>query len=403
MTDSLLRAGSIDFDALVVPPPPGHLGPVLPNGNQPGSPARCAEGSRRWMDHHGRRNRGFRGGVRLVGRSRACRRRQLLHRRTRAHAARPRTPAGVSGADADPHLCGAVQAIVHAGLKPVLVDVDETTLAVSAEGVARAAKGGASAMVVQHMAGYPLPTDALAAAAGLDRHFVIEDAAHGLGAAVGTSPVGSTSQAACFSFYATKNLPLGEGGAVTTSDAELAERIRVARLHGMSRDAWRRYHRAGSWRYSVDEAGLKANFTDIQAAIGRAQLRRLATWQARRGAIAAHYDRFLAGVPGLELPPRPLDGLHAWHLYIVRVLPCFGLGRDDLIDALAQIGIGTSVHFIPVHHQPYFRRTLGPAACDGLPVADRVFPRLLSLPMFPGLADSDIERVCGALDALATR
>jgi dTDP-4-amino-4,6-dideoxygalactose transaminase len=298
--------------------------------------------------------------------------------------------------------CGAVQAIVHAGLRPVLVDVDEDTLTVSAEGVAKAARNGAAAMVIQHMAGYPIPVAELAAAAGITADTVVEDAAHGLGAAVGAQPVGSSSRAACFSFYATKNLPIGEGGALTTTDGDLAERWRRMRLHGMSHDAWRRYDRLGTWRYTVDAAGMKANFTDLQAAIGREQLRHLAGWQERRAAVAARYDAQLGGVRGLRLPPRPAAGTHAWHLYIVRVgARAFGLDRDTVSVRLADAGIGTSVHFIPVHHLPYFRDLLGLEACGELAAADRVFPELLSLPMHPGLTDSDVDRVCGVLADLA--
>jgi len=297
--------------------------------------------------------------------------------------------------------CGAVQAIVHARLRPVLIDADEQTLTVSAAGVAEAARRGAAAMVVQHMAGYPLDSAELAAAAGLPLSRVVEDAAHGLGATIGGRAIGAEARAACFSFYATKNLPIGEGGAITTHDAELAERFRRMRLHGMSGDAWRRYHRSGSWRYTVADGGMKANFTDIQAAIGRAQLHALGRWQYRRAAIAARYDALLAQVPGLELPPRPHDDLHAWHLYIVRVQDDFGMPRDAVVDALAAAGIGTSVHFIPVHHQPYFSDLLGADECASLPVADAVFPRLLSLPMHPGLSDADIDQVCAELMVLA--
>ncbi len=299
--------------------------------------------------------------------------------------------------------CGAVQAIVHARLRPVLIDADDRTMAVSPEGVAAAAKRGASAMVIQHMAGYPVDSAALAAAAGISLDNVVEDAAHGLGATVRGRAVGSEARAACFSFYATKNLPIGEGGAITTTDSDLADRLRRMRLHGMSGDAWRRYHRSGSWRYTVEDSGLKANFTDIQAAIGRAQLRSLDRWQHRRAEIAASYDTLLAQLPGIELPPRPLDDLHAWHLYIVRIRGEFGLHRDAVVEELADAGIGTSVHFIPVHHQPYFRDVLGPDECDHLPVADAMFPRLLSLPLHPGLTDSDVERVCEALAGLAAR
>ena len=298
--------------------------------------------------------------------------------------------------------CGAVQAIVHAGLRPVLVDTDAETLTVSAEGVAKAARNGAAAMVIQHMGGYPVDGAELAAAAGIPADNVVEDAAHGLGATVGARPVGSFSRAACFSFYATKNLPIGEGGAITTTDGDLAERWRRMRLHGMSGDAWRRYHRSGTWRYTVEEAGMKANFTDLQAAIGREQLRRLPAWQQRRAAIAARYDAQLAGLEGLELPPRPAADTHAWHLYIVRIHPRpFGIDRDTAAERLAEAGIGTSVHFIPVHHLPYFRNLLGLEACGELSAADQIFPRLLSLPMFPGLTDSDVDRVCEALAGLA--
>jgi dTDP-4-amino-4,6-dideoxygalactose transaminase len=298
--------------------------------------------------------------------------------------------------------CGAVQAIVHAGLRPVLVDADEETLTVSAEGVEKAARNGAAAMVIQHMAGYPVNGAELATAAGIPADNVVEDAAHGLGATVGARPVGSFSSAACFSFYATKNLPIGEGGAITTTDGDLAERWRRMRLHGMSRDAWRRYDRSGTWRYTVEDAGMKANFTDVQAAIGREQLHHLTAWQQRRAAIAARYDAHLDGVRGLYLPPRPARDRHAWHLYIVRIdHRAFGVDRDTVSDRLGDAGIGTSVHFIPVHHLPYFRNLLGLEACGELAAADRIFPQLLSLPMHPGLTDSEVDRVSEALADLA--
>ncbi len=298
--------------------------------------------------------------------------------------------------------CGAVQAIIHAGLRPVLVDTDEATLTVSAEGVAKAARNGATAMVIQHMGGYPVDGAELAAAAGIPAGNVVEDAAHGLGATVGSRPVGSFSRAGCFSFYATKNLPIGEGGAITTTDGDLAERWRRMRLHGMSGDSWRRYHRSGTWRYTVEDAGMKANFTDLQAAIGREQLHCLEAWQQRRAAIAARYDAQLGGVRGLALPPRPATDTHAWHLYIVRIdRRAFGIDRDTAAERLAEAGIGTSVHFIPVHHLPYFRNLLGLDACAELPAADQIFPQLLSLPLHPGLTDSDVDRVCEALSGLA--
>ncbi|NMH96649.1 DegT/DnrJ/EryC1/StrS family aminotransferase [Pseudonocardia acidicola] len=312
-----------------------------------------------------------------------------------------RLPAGSPVLSPTLTFCGAVHAIVHAGLRPVLVDVDEATLTLRPRDVASAAeRSGARAMVVQHMAGYPAPVAELAAAAGLDPAHVVEDAAHGLGAAAGPDPVGSAPGATCFSFYATKNLPIGEGGAVTTADPELADLLRQSRQHGMSRDAWRRYHPGSGWRYSVEVDGMKANFTDLQAAIGSAQLTRLEGWQARRAELADRYDAALRDVPGLTPPPRPVTGRHAWHLYVLRVGPGYRLTRDALAAALAERGVGTSVHFIPVHHFPYFRALLG---APHLPVADQVFDGLLSLPLHPALADADVDHVCALITDLGRR
>jgi dTDP-4-amino-4,6-dideoxygalactose transaminase len=295
--------------------------------------------------------------------------------------------------------CGAVAPIIQAGLRPVLVDVDADTLLPTPATVAQAARraGRPAAMIVQHMAGHPADVPELAAAAGLPASAVVEDAAHGLGAELHEARLGGASRAACFSFYATKNLPIGEGGAIATDDDELAAYVRTTRLHGLSRDAWRRYLPGGSWRYDVAEPGLKANMTDIQAAIGLAQLTMLPRWQARRTELAAQYDAALAGMPGLGLPSRPADGQHAWHLYQVSVTSACGISRDAVIDALTDRGIGTSVHFIPVHQLSGFRRILGPEECRSVPVTDQIAQEVLSLPMYPALADADVTRVAEAL------
>jgi perosamine synthetase len=295
--------------------------------------------------------------------------------------------------------CGAVAPIVQAGLRPVLVDVDADSLLPTPATVAKAARraGCPAAMIVQHMAGHPADVAELAAAAGLPVSAVIEDAAHGLGAELYGSMVGGASRAACFSFYATKNLPIGEGGAIATDDEELAAYVRTIRLHGLSRDAWRRYLPGGSWRYDVAEPGLKANITDIQAAIGLAQLTMLPRWQERRAQLAAQYDAALADVPGLRLPTRPAEGRHAWHLYQVRVTSTCGTSRDAVIDELTRREIGTSVHFIPVHQLSAYRRVLGPEECRSVPVTDQIANEVLSLPMYPALTDADVIRVVAAL------
>ena len=298
--------------------------------------------------------------------------------------------------------CGAVAAIVQAGLRPALVDVHAGTLLPTPATVAAAVRrvGRPDAMVVQHMAGHPADVPELAAAAGLPAHRVVQDAAHGIGAQLRGIPVGGTAHAACFSFYATKNLPIGEGGAIATDDDELADQARVARLHGMSQDAWRRYLPGAGWRYDVAEPGLKANLTDVQAAIGRAQLAYLPGWQSRRAELAASYDTALAEVPGLALPQRPAQGRHAWHLYQVRATARCAAPRDQVIESLARQGIGTSVHFIPVHQLSGYRRILGPGECRSVPVTDQVADELISLPMYPGLTEAEIERVAHALLAI---
>ena len=294
--------------------------------------------------------------------------------------------------------CGAAGAITHAGLVPVLADVDPWS-AVPTEDLIRAAVrevGGVSAMVVVHLGGRPVDVEAAAAAAGIGLDQVIEDAAHALGTEVGSRRVGSISRATCFSFYATKNLAIGEGGMVTTSDEDFAETLVRTRLHGMSRDAWRRYTPGASWRYDVADDGLKANLTDVQAAIGRAQLRRFDADQARRVEVAARYDAQLAGLPSISLPPRPVEGRHAWHLYAVRIQPGFPVSRDELIDRLSALGIGSSVHFIPLHRLTWHvNHCVVPAA--GLPGADEVFEGTLSLPFDQNMTDDDVDEVCAAL------
>lgn len=299
--------------------------------------------------------------------------------------------------------CGAVHAIVHAGLEPVLVDVDPVTLMPDAEAVAAARQraGAVSGMVVTDHAGYPADVAELADAAGLPLGRVVADAAHSLGGRIRGRLVGTLAGATCFSFYATKNLAIGEGGMITTADGELASRARSLRLHGMSQDAWRRYLPGASWRYAVADDGLKANMTDLQAAIGQTQLRRFDETQRQRRDLALAYDGQLAGIPGVELPARPADGGHAWHLYVIRVGAESAVPRDDLITGLAERGIGCSVHFIPIHHHPYFQRLLGGGGELRFPGADRAFEQIVSLPLYPGLGHDGVTQVSEAVADLA--
>jgi perosamine synthetase len=300
--------------------------------------------------------------------------------------------------------CGAVHAIVHAELQPVLVDVNPETLMPDAETVARAvrASGPVDAMVVLHFAGAPAPIEEMAAAANLPLTRVIEDAAHALGTRVGDRWVGSISAATCFSFYATKNLPIGEGGMITTDDQDVADLARQIRIHGMTSDAWKRYLPGASWQYKVDVAGIKANMTDVQAAIGRGQLKHFAAWQERRSELSRAYDLRLSTINGLRMPAVPETGLHAWHLYVIRVEPEFGVDRDTFIRLLSERGVDCSVHFIPLHHQPYFQRMLPNEANRNFPAADAAFREIVSLPFYPGLTADMVDRVCEEIDGIRT-
>jgi dTDP-4-amino-4,6-dideoxygalactose transaminase len=226
---------------------------------------------------------------------------------------------------------------------------------------------------------------------------LIEDAAHCVEGVDGGRKVGAIGDFTCFSFYATKNLTTGEGGMVTTASEEAAARMRVASLHGMDRDAWKRYTPGNTGQYDVVMPGYKYNMMDIQAAIGLQQLARLAQMHARRAAISARYDAALAGLP-LRLPA-PVDGgsVHAHHLYPVLVdVAAAGLSRDQLQARLAERGISTSVHFRAIHLHPYYRERFG-FTRGMFPVAESVSDTTLSLPVSPALSDGDVDRVIEAL------
>lgn len=291
-------------------------------------------------------------------------------------------------------------AVLGAGLSPALVDVDPVTAMPSPATVGRAVRGYGrpAAMVALHYAGTLAPVAELAEAAGLPLHHVVEDAAHALGAYADGHPAGAGSHAACFSFHATMNLPVGRGGMVTTGDERLAERLRHARPYG-SHTASRRLPRHGGAR-RAEEATHHAWMTDAQAAVGRAQLPHLRAWQRRREVIAARYTAALHHLRGLECPAPPRNGCHAWHLYVLRVLEEFGTERDDMVALLAERGIGTAVHFTPLHHRACFRQT-AQTPPDGLPGADSVSRQVLSLPMYPALPETSVDRVCTEIARLA--
>jgi perosamine synthetase len=288
------------------------------------------------------------------------------------------------------------EVIRYLGAHPVFVDVRPDTLNIDPAQVAAAVRRERIAAIVPvHMAGEPCDLDALRAAAGDIP--IIEDAAHALPTRLGGRMIGGLSRMTCFSFYATKTLSTGEGGMITTNDDAAADRCRIMSLHGISRDAWKRYTAEGSWRYEILAPGFKYNLTDLAAALGLVQLGKLDAMWRRRAEIAARYDRAFGGAPGFELPARGADNQHAWHLYMLRVdNDQLAGGRDAFITELNQRNIGASVHFIPLHTHPYYRETYG-CSPDDFPVAHREFLRAVSLPIYSRMTDRDVDDVIAAV------
>jgi dTDP-4-amino-4,6-dideoxygalactose transaminase len=295
-----------------------------------------------------------------------------------------------------------VNAIVHAGATPVLADIDGESLNVDLDDVARLAGPRTKAIIPVHFGGLPVDPQPLRALADAHGLHVVEDAAHALGAVVEGRPIGGGATIACFSFYPNKNITTGEGGMVTTADDQLAERLHILRLHGLSRDAWERFRTKRVMFSDAVAPGFKYNMIDLQAALGLVQLRRLDEFLEARCRLALVYDEALANVPGVRAQPRPWTDStrHAHHLYAVEIDEiAFGAPRDELLAALRAENIGAGVHYKAVHLHPYYRDTLDLPE-DALPVASRVSGRLLSLPLSPVMADDDARLVAAAIERI---
>jgi len=292
--------------------------------------------------------------------------------------------------------------IENMGARPVLVDIEPDTLCVSPQAVEAALSPRTRAIMPVDIGGHPADIDAIKAIA-LPRGIpLVEDAAHALGAATSDRPVGSQATVTAFSFYATKNLTTGEGGAAVTNDEDLYERMRSLSLHGMSRDAWRRHTDKGSWYYEINESGYKYNLSDVLAAIGVGQLERFAEMQAWRCKLAALYDYLLGDIPEVRRPMVRPGATHAWHLYAIALkLERLMIDRASFIRELKMENIGSSVHFIPIHLHSHFRTSLGYA--EGIfPVAEHAYAGAISLPLYPGMTERDVSDVCAAVHKIVT-
>jgi dTDP-4-amino-4,6-dideoxygalactose transaminase len=305
--------------------------------------------------------------------------------------------------------CATVNVILHAGAEPVLADVgpdgniDPTS--VEARITART-----RAIMPVHLSGLPCEMDALWAIAKKHDLRVIEDSAHATGSLYRGYPVGAGnpsnghfSDAAVFSFYATKNMTTGEGGMVTTHDAGTADSLKTLCLHGVSKNAWNRYSDRGSWYYQVLRPGFKYNLSDIQSAIGIHQLRKLESFTAARQRLAKKYTEAFSAIEEFEVPPEKAHCRHSWHLYMLRLnLGRLNINRDEFIVQLKNRGVGTSVHFIPIPLHPFFAAYASRPE-NACPRALELYPRLISLPMYPSMTDSELEYVVWAAKDIAWR
>jgi len=290
------------------------------------------------------------------------------------------------------------EVVRYLGADVRLVDIDPATLNIDVAAAEAAITARTKAILPVHFAGLAANMGGIHALARRHGLRVIEDAAHALPTTCGGQLVGTlASDATVFSFYANKTITTGEGGMLVTRDAQLAARARVMRLHGINRDAFDRFTaKVPSWYYEVVAPGFKYNLTDIAAALGLQQLKRAWALQQRRAQLAAAYDAALADLPVL-LPPRAATGqVHAWHLYVLRLLPQAPMGRDALIERLFAAGIGCSVHYIPLHLHPYWRdrQALSPAQ---FPHSQHAYEHMLSLPLHTRMSDGDVARVAAAV------
>jgi dTDP-4-amino-4,6-dideoxygalactose transaminase len=290
------------------------------------------------------------------------------------------------------------EVVRYLGADVVLVDIDPATLCIDPAAVEAAITPRTKAILPVHYAGRAADMPALLAIAKAHGLKVVEDAAHALPTTCGGALVGTlASDVTVFSFYANKTITTGEGGMVVTRDAALAKRIKVMRLHGMNRDAFDRFTaKVPSWYYEIVAPGFKYNLTDIAAALGIHQLKRARAFQAKREQLAHAYREALAGLPLLP-PPEPAVGdQHAWHLYVVRLLDATPGARDALVENLFAAGIGCSVHYIPLHQQPYWRDryALRP---EQFPHSQHAYERSLSLPLYTRMTVDDVRRVAEAM------
>lgn len=291
----------------------------------------------------------------------------------------------------------------HLGARPVFADINPETFNIDPSAVSEAVTPRTRAVIPVHYAGQPCEMDRIKATAKKHKISIIEDAAHALGAEYQGKRIGGFGNLTCFSLFPTKNITAGEGGMITLNNSDKDKRLRRLRLHGMSKDGWKRYAKEGSWYYEIHEAGYKCNLSDINAALALTQLERLNELNRKRAELAGYYLERIKDIPGIK-PQKQLPGTKsAWHIFPVWVdKDQFGIDRNQLVKELWQRNIGTSVHFIPLHLQPFYQEKYGYREGD-FPVAEKIYHGILSLPLFPRMRHSDIDDVIAALKDISPR
>ena len=284
--------------------------------------------------------------------------------------------------------------IVHIGARPIFVDIKRDTYNIDTEKIKEAITPKTKAIIPVHYAGQPCDMKAIMEIAEDYNLFVVEDAAHAIGAEYENKKIGTFSTTTCFSFYATKNMTTGEGGAITTNDDELGDKLRVLRLHGISKDAWKRYSEKGNWYYEIEDCGWKYNMTDMQAALGMHQIKKLDKFVEVRRRYTEIYNSELKKVDEIITPYEKSNVKHVYHLYPILLK---GYNRNDFIEKMYKQGIGCSVHFIPLHLHPFYKETFGFKEGD-FPNAEWAYKREVSLPLYPKMKEGDLKYVIENID-----
>jgi dTDP-4-amino-4,6-dideoxygalactose transaminase len=289
------------------------------------------------------------------------------------------------------------EVVTYLGARPVLADCRADTFNIDLGTIEPHLTSRTKAIIPVHIAGQPCDMDPILELARRRGLHVIDDAAHALPTTYRGRMIGGLADITAFSFYATKTITTGEGGMITTERSDYAARMKRMSLHGLSGDAWNRYSSAGRWFYEIEEFGFKYNLTDLAAALGIHQLHRMEEFHQRRQRIAELYTEAFADLDSCATPYEAPYGTHAWHLYILRLnLAALRVGRNEVMEALRDRGVASSVHFMPLHLHPIYRKTYGYRPGQ-FPVAETAFTGAVSLPLYPRLSDEDVHFVIDAV------